>query len=172
MTPSPSGRPSPAGRSRHHDGVQVVTATDVHFDGFLDLAAEVEDWFGPMVDDPGFHAAVRRHLARRSALVALDDDRPLGGLLFSPHRAPSHEVTWLVVTGARRSEGVGRALLAEAFRRWVRPPAVVGVVTFGADHPGARSRRFYEHLGFQPVAIVGRGPEGGTRERFELRLDG
>lgn len=152
--------------------MRVEAATDAHVDGFLALAAEVEEWFGPMVEEPGFHDALRRHLARRSALVALHDDRPVGGLLFSHHRAPAYEVTWLVVTGARRSEGVGRALLAEAVHRWVQPPGVVGVVTFGADHPGARSRTFYERLGFRPVAVVGPGPEGGSRERFEMRLAG
>jgi RimJ/RimL family protein N-acetyltransferase len=53
----------------------------------------------------------------------------------------------------------------------VLPPAVVRLVTFGVDHPGARSRRFYERLGFEPVAVVDHGPEGGSREQFELRFD-
>lgn len=123
-----------------------------------------------MVEEPGFHDALRRNIGRGSALVALDDDRVAGGLLFSHHRAPSYEVSWLVVTAAKRSDGVGRELLAEAFRRWVRPPAVVGVVTFGVDHP-ARSRRFYEDLGFRAVGVVDPGPEGGSRERFEMSLD-
>jgi GNAT superfamily N-acetyltransferase len=151
--------------------MRVVLATDAQFGGFLELAAEVEDWFGAMVEEQGFHDAVRRNIARGSALAAVDRDRLVGGLLFSHHRAPRYEVSWLVVSAARRSEGVGRELLAEAVRRWVRPPGVIGVVTFGADHPGARSRKFYERLGFKRVAVVEPGPDGGSRERFELSLE-
>ena len=144
----------------------------MQFDGFLALAAEVENWFGPMVDEPGFHQAVRTNIERRSALVATDDDdRVVGGLLFSHHKAPEYDIGWVVVTESARSVGVGAALLADAFRRWVRPPCTVNVVTFGLDHPGARSRGFYERLGFQPAEIVADGPEGGSRQRFQLPLD-
>jgi hypothetical protein len=52
--------------------------------GFLDLAGQVEQWFGPMVDDPGFRAALDRHIRRATALVAIAADEAglLGGLLF------------------------------------------------------------------------------------------
>jgi GNAT superfamily N-acetyltransferase len=150
----------------------VLEATASDFAIFMSLAAEVEDWFGPMVNESGFGNAVTRNIARRSALVVVDDsEQGLGGLLFSRHRAPNYEIGWLVVTAARRSEGIGEALVAEAVWRWVQTPAVVGVVAFGADHPGARSRGFYERLGFEPAEIVEPGPEGGSRQRFELRLE-
>jgi GNAT superfamily N-acetyltransferase len=93
-----------------------------------------------------------------------------GGILFSHHHAPDYTITWLVVSEQRRSEGLGQALLATAFRYWVRPPCEVTVVTFGTDHPGARSRRFYEQLGFEAAEIVERGPEGGSRQQFRLPL--
>jgi len=151
--------------------IRVVDATAADFDSFLVLAAEVEDWFGPMVDDGGFHKAVANSVARGSALLALGDAGDVvGGLLFSHHDAPKYSIGWLVVRGSMRSRGVGQALLAEAFRRWVRPPGEVSVVTFGNEHPGARSRRFYERLGFQPAEIVEDGPEGGSRQRFRLQV--
>jgi hypothetical protein len=53
-------------------------------------------------------------------------------------------------THARR-RGVGRALMTEAMRRFPPGPAVVEVMTFGPDHPGASAsgaRAFYERLGF------------------------
>jgi GNAT superfamily N-acetyltransferase len=125
-----------------------------------------------MVDEPAFHAAVERNIARGSALVAVQsDDTVVGGLLFSTGRAPDYEIGWLVVAAARRSQGIGEALVADAVRRWVTPPAELTVVTFGPDHPGARSRRFYERLGFEPAEAVDPGPEGGSRQRFRLRLD-
>lgn len=148
-------------------GVRPVRpAVETDFDAFLSLAAEVEDLFGPMVDEPGFHEAVRKNIGRGSALVA---DEGAGGLLFSPHRC---SIGWLVVAPAARSSGVGRALVTEALRRWARPPCSVEVVTFGPDHAGAGSRYFYERLGFVPGERVQNGPEGGSRQVFRLEWRG
>lgn len=137
---------------------------------FLSLAEEVEEWFGPMVDDPGFRQAVLRGIGSGSALVAIDRTEPVAGLLFSRHHAPIYDIRWLVVTADRRREGIGEAMVAHAVRTWVAPPATVNVVTFGADHPGARSRDFYTRLGFEPREEAEPGPEGGSRQRFELHV--
>ena len=138
--------------------------------GFLDLAGQVEQWFGPMVDDPGFRAAVDRHIGRATALVAVAADEAglLGGLLFGIE-PPTHHVRWLVVSARVRRQGVGRALMAEAMRRFVTGPGAVVVVTFGADHPSAAAsgaRVFYEQLGFTPAEAAEPGPEGGSRQVF------
>jgi GNAT superfamily N-acetyltransferase len=138
--------------------------------GFLDLAGQVEQWFGPMVDDPGFRAALDRHIRRATALVAIAADEAglLGGLLFGV-RPPTYHVRWLVVSGRVRGQGVGRALMAEAMRWFVTGPGAVEVVTFGADHPGAvasGARVFYEQLGFTPAEAAEPGPEGGSRQVF------
>lgn len=170
----------------------VRLAQERDFPGFLRLAAQVEDWFGPMVEDAGFHEAVHEHIRRRAALVAVPSDPGpegpdpdpdpeagtplLGGLLFGPDTgptAPVHHVHWLVVSQQARTGGVGRALMRDAMRRWVRGPADVEVVTFGADHPGASAsgaRVFYERLGFTPAETVAPGPEGGSRQLFRLTV--
>lgn len=149
--------------------VTVRVAEDGDFPGFLRLAAEVEHWFGPMVEEPGFHEALRGHLRRGAALLAADAaEQPLGGLLFGS-RPPRHHVHWLVVAGPARGRGVGRALLDDAVRRFVRGPGTLEVVTFGADHPGAvasGARAFYERLGFTPAEPTDPGPEGGSRQVF------
>ncbi|WP_107475095.1 GNAT family N-acetyltransferase [Streptomyces sp. F-1] len=149
----------------------VRLARDTDLPAFLSLAAEVEHWFGPMVDDPGFTDAVRRGIAGATALVA-DGPGPLGALLFGG-TAPVHKVHWLVVGERARGTGVGRALLAESLRRFVRPPATVEVVTFGPDHPGAvtsGARAFYTALGFTPGEPAAPGPEGGSRQVYRLRV--
>ncbi|CAL9623236.1 hypothetical protein SUDANB15_05875 [Streptomyces sp. enrichment culture] len=137
--------------------------------GFLSLAAQVEQWFGPMVEEAGFHDAVREHVSRSTALVAASPGPdPLGGLLFGGE-APVYRVHWLVVSREARGTGVGRALVADAVRRWVRGPGHIEVVTFGADHPGAvdsGARVFYERLGFTPAEAADPGPEGGSRQVF------
>ncbi|MFC9944688.1 GNAT family N-acetyltransferase [Streptomyces pratensis] len=137
--------------------------------GFLALAAQVEDWFGPMVEEPGFHRAVETHIRRSEALVAVAPDSGLvGGLLFGAE-GPAYHVHWLVVSERARGTGAGRALMADATRRFVRGPGTVEVVTFGADHPGAvasGARVFYERLGFTPAETAAPGPEGGSRQVY------
>ncbi|MEU6674030.1 GNAT family N-acetyltransferase [Streptomyces sp. NPDC046925] len=137
--------------------------------GFLALAAQVEHWFGPMVEEPGFHDAVREHIRRSTALIALSAQSDLiGGLLFDA-KAPVFHVDWLVVGESGRGTGVGRALMDEASRRFVRGPGTIEVITFGADHPGAvasGARVFYERLGFTPAEAAEPGPEGGSRQIY------
>lgn len=38
---------------------------------FIELARQVEHWFGPMLGDPGFRDAVDKHVRRAAALVAV-----------------------------------------------------------------------------------------------------
>jgi GNAT superfamily N-acetyltransferase len=138
--------------------------------GLIELASQVEDWFGPMAGDPGFRVVLDRHIGRGTALVAMDAGQAglLGGLLFSA-KPPAYHVRWLVVSGPARRQGVGRALMAEGMRRFVSGPGVVEVVTFGAGHPGAAAsgaRVFYERLGFTPAEAVAPGPEGGSRQVY------
>jgi GNAT superfamily N-acetyltransferase len=152
--------------------VNIGLATEGDFGAFVGLAAEVEDLFGPMVGEPGFHDAVRRNISRRSAFLARGPrSTPAGGLLFSPHHHPIYVVGWFVVAERYRSKGLGKALLAEAFCKWVTPPCTVEAVTFGPDHPGARARRFYERLGFHGDELAEPGPEGGSRQVFRMSLD-
>ncbi|MFM9607603.1 GNAT family N-acetyltransferase [Streptomyces sp. V2] len=151
----------------------VRLAREQDFPGLLGLAAQVEHWFGPMVENPGFHSAVDRHIRRSTALVAVSPGSELlGGLLFGAE-PPAYHVHWLVVSEKRRGRGVGRALVADAMRRFVRGPGSVDVVTFGTDHPGAvasGARVFYECLGFTPAEAADPGPEGGSRQVYRLAV--
>ncbi|MDH6226391.1 MULTISPECIES: GNAT family N-acetyltransferase [Streptomyces] len=159
--------------------MRIRKARERDVEAFLRLAAQVEQWFGPMVAEPGFHRALRTHVTRGTALLAEDGDgpAPLGGLLFDPVRGtepPVHHLDWLVVSAAARGTGVGRALLDEAVARFVpERPAVLEVVTFGADHPGAvagGARVFYERLGFTACEPAAPGPEGGSRQVYRRTL--
>ncbi|HEY1623477.1 MAG TPA: GNAT family N-acetyltransferase [Streptosporangiaceae bacterium] len=164
----------------------IRTASEDDVSGLVALAGQVEHWFGPMSREPGFHAALARHIGRGTALVATADeslaatadadahapahaaDGVLGGLLFTA-KPPCYHVRWLVVDERVRGAGIGRGLLAEAMHRFVTGPGVVEVVTFGADHPGASAsgaRVFYERLGFIPAEAAPPGPEGGSRQTY------
>ncbi|MER6073719.1 GNAT family N-acetyltransferase [Streptomyces sp. NPDC001817] len=151
----------------------VRLATRQDLPGFLALASQVEHWFGPMVDDPGFTGAVEKNIRRSTALVAQEPGPDLLGALLFGGTAPVHKVHWLVVSESARGRGVGRALLSEATRRFGDGPGTVEVVTFGPDHPGAvtsGARAFYERLGFTPAEPAAPGPEGGSRQVYRRTL--
>jgi len=148
----------------------VRSAGDQDAVGFIVLAGQVEHWFGPMVDDPGFCAVIDKHIRRATALVAVGPGETdlLGGLLFSA-KPPTYHVRWLVISESARRLGVGRALMTEMTRRFPPGPATLEVVTFGPDHPGAAAsgaRAFYEGLGFTAAEATAPGPEGGSRQVY------
>ncbi len=121
-----------------------------------------------MVESADFRGALDKHIRRSTALVAASESAVLGGLLIGGG-APIYHVHWLVVAEKERGKGVGRALMADATRRFVRGPASIEVITFGADHPGAAAsgaRVFYERLGFSPAEAADPGPEGGSRQVY------
>ena len=109
-----------------------------------------------------------RNVSRSTALcVRARSGQVLGGILL---RAEPHtQITWLAVRSSARRQGVGRALVVEALRRYP-PPCEVLVDTFGEDSiEGYPARRLYESFGFLPGEDLPDGPEGGSRQRFRLR---
>jgi len=153
--------------------VHVTAATPDDVGGLLALAAEVEAWFGPMVDDPGFHDALDRAIQRGTAwVVRSPDGRGLLGGLLTGGRVPTYRLNWLVVSDSARGRGVGSALVRHAMESYVRP-CRVDVVTLGVDHPAATdggARAFYERLGFVAGAQAPPGPEGGSRQWYHRTL--
>ncbi|GAA4895946.1 GNAT family N-acetyltransferase [Stackebrandtia albiflava] len=152
--------------------MDVADHTD--FPGFLALAGEVEHWFGPMVEVPGFHTAVKSAITAGDAFVVRgpSPDRPHGAMLAEGTGDTFH-IGWLVVSQTARGGGIGRLLVSALLDRVTTRPATVDVVTFGADHPAARdggARVFYERLGFTPGEAAPTGPEGGSRQHYRLRL--
>ena len=118
--------------------MQIALAQPADIPAWLDLAAEVEPLFGPMVADPGFHAALERNIARQTAFCIREQDgapsRPLmGALLFSATHAPHYTIGWLAVAQRWQRQGVAHMLVEHCFRL-VQSPAELSVVTFGADN--------------------------------------
>ncbi|MFI1992522.1 GNAT family N-acetyltransferase [Actinoplanes sp. NPDC020271] len=146
--------------------VRAAVLGDV--DGFLALAAGVEQWFGPMVADPGFLDVLHRNIGRGSAFVVPGPEGQLLGGILTGGQAPSRRINWLVVEAAARRSGVGQALVDHVVQL-CRRPCSLEVVTFSADHPAAHpsgARAFYDRLGF----VAGESLENGSRQRFRLAL--
>ncbi len=115
----------------------VCAATTEDVPAWLDLAAEVEFLFGPMVDEPGFHAALVQHIAQGSAYCVREDDggpgtKLMGGLLFSS-RPPVYRIGWLSVAEKWRRRGVATVLVEHVLPQ-ITAPAELIVTTFGSDN--------------------------------------
>ena len=153
----------------------VALAQLADIPAWLDLAAEVEFLFGPMVADPAFHAALERNIQRQTAFCIREQANvsgpPLmGALLFSPTHAPHYKINWLAVSTRWRRRGVAQALVAHCFEL-IQPPAELSLITFGADNAlGQPARDFYARMGFHAAEAAANGPEGGTRQVYRRQF--
>lgn len=154
-------------------GFEIITGRTDHIPALIDLARSVEHLFGPMIDH-GFEKVLEASIEREGILVAVGpsaDSDLWGGAIFDVRRAPSYRLSWLAVSAHHRGRGVGRDLLSSLLES-VSPPARIEVVTFGPDNgEGIPARKLYESFGFKAGDMLERGAEGGTRQKFELRVD-
>lgn len=117
----------------------------------VELIAALPDWFGI----PESNAAYARDLARLPSWVALQGDALLGAITLASHFSGSFEVHFLAVRPEQHRRGIGRRLIdhveGEARRRGGR---WLHVKTLAPSHPDpfyARTRSFYQALGFEPL---------------------
>ena len=151
----------------------IITGRPDHVPDLIELAKSVEHLFGRMIG-AGFESVLEVNIERSAILCAVASSPRadlLGGAIFDVRSAPNYHLSWLAVHERFRGRGVGRGLLSSALDRVV-PPALVDVITFGPDSDeGQPARCLYESFGFQAGAMVERGSEGGTRQKYELRID-
>ncbi|HEY4940866.1 MAG TPA: GNAT family N-acetyltransferase [Rhizomicrobium sp.] len=142
---------------------EPATAADIA--SWLEIVRQVEPLFGDM---PMFDLTLKTKIAEGAALcVRSPEGGVLGGVLLGGE-APDHWIRWLAVRASARRGGIGAALLGEVLAR--RPgPCTISLGTFGEDIiDGRPARRLYERFGFVAGAMLPRGPEGGTRQRYTL----
>ncbi|WP_256760444.1 GNAT family N-acetyltransferase [Cohnella sp. WQ 127256] len=153
----------------------VWNAIEEDIASWLRLASEVEYLFGLMAEDPIFLQALQKNISRGSAFCIRENDGPpgsslLGGLLFSSSAAPLYNIGWLAVASRARKSGVATALMTYVLTL-VPSPAEVTVTTFGTDiADGLPARELYIKNGFKPDERVANGPEGGSRQKFKLKI--
>lgn len=116
------------------------------------LLTTVPEWFGLEDANAEYLEAAS---TKETWTVRDDDGRVVGVTLIDRHFPHVAEVHFMVVDRARHGQGVGAAMMAaieaDARERGVR---LLEVKTLGASHPDAgyaRTRHFYEKMGFLPV---------------------
>ncbi|MCR8645544.1 GNAT family N-acetyltransferase [Paenibacillus sp. N1-5-1-14] len=157
--------------------MRVEQATLDDLKAWLELAAEVEYLFGPMVDDPKFIQVLEKNISlNRAYCIREKDGLPgsplLGAMLFNTAHAPTFKIGWLAVSSQAKKTGVATALMDHVMQL-ISPPAEVTVITFGEDIPdGQPARRLYQKFGFLPIdEPIPNGPEGGSRQKFQLTVE-
>lgn len=109
------------------------------------------EWFG-------IESAIQNYVHDSRSMqnvLAYDGPHVVGVLLLNRHFPTSAEIHLVAVAPEHRSQGVGRALVAEAERVLrVGGATYVQVNTVGPSHPSpeyAQTRGFYAAVGFAPV---------------------
>lgn len=108
-------------------------------------------WFG--IEEATAHYL--RQTDRLPTLLASVDGQVIGFLTLNPHSDYAAEIDVMAVRPEMHRQGVGRALLAEA-EVYLRQRGVefLQVKTLSPAHPDpnyARTRRFYQAVGFRPL---------------------
>jgi len=148
--------------------MDAATARSSDIASWMELAAEVEPLFGSM---PDFTEVIQKHVRRGSAFVVRDDHNNVLGAMLRGGQPPLIHIRWLAVRSAARGSGIGRTLITAALQD-LPTPCRIDVVTFGADTAGgAAARGLYTAFGFHPKEHLPTGPEGGSRQRFQLDLE-
>jgi GNAT superfamily N-acetyltransferase len=131
--------------------IRIVPYDSEFKDACRALIAALPEWFGI----PEANAAYLRNLALLPSWVALAEKRVVGAAAVQKHFPVSWEVHFMAVHPAYHRCGVGKALLekleSEARADGAR---LLHVKTLGPSHPDAsyaRTRAFYESMGFSPL---------------------
>ncbi|HEX3330273.1 MAG TPA: GNAT family N-acetyltransferase [Gaiellales bacterium] len=118
------------------------------------IVASLPYHFGVESGQEACAAAVRRE----DGLAALTGGEIAGFLTWRPWYRTSREITWMAVHANRRGAGIGRALLEHLAAQSAKQARYLVVTTLSeaTPEPGvadgyARTRRFYERNGFEPV---------------------
>jgi GNAT superfamily N-acetyltransferase len=115
------------------------------------LLRGLPEWFGIESSLVEYVDAARR----LPTLLAYDGDEPVGAVVLERHFPTAEEIHLIAVDRARHRRGIGRALLAAAEDAARRDGVtLMSVKTLGPSHPDAgyaRTRLFYEALGYRPV---------------------
>jgi GNAT superfamily N-acetyltransferase len=131
--------------------VRIVPFEERFHEACNALIAALPEWFGL----PESNAVYLRNLSLLPSWVALVDSEVVGAITLEQHFPASFEVHFMAVRPEHHRRSIGRSLLVRLETqarargcRWLH------VKTLAPSHPDpcyARTRAFYEAMGFSPL---------------------
>ena len=129
----------------------LESATETDLPDCERILRGLPDWFGIEESIAGYIDA----LPTARVLVARQNGRVTGFLALRDHNPSTSEILVMAVERHAHRTGIGRALMAEAVQHaFDRGKTLLEVKTLGPSHPDpfyARTRQFYEAMGFLPL---------------------
>ena len=154
--------------------MEVMTATLDDIPSWLDLAAEVEPLFGPMVDDPVFRQGLTNVINAGTAFCVREGDggpgAPLLGGLLWVDTPPDYEIAWLAVAKRARGQGIGSWLIGHVMLLAERPCNIT-LQSFAPGIPeGDAAHKLYKRAGFHVAETAPTNPAGVPTRMYRQRL--
>lgn len=136
------------------DEIRVDVADEHDVDACEAILRNLPDWFGIEESIVEYVEDVRS----MHTLVVRANGGVAGFLTLHEHNPSTSEIHIMAVDSRYQRRGIGRALVSEAVNVAMdRGNALLEVKTLGPSHPDrfyARTRRFYEAMGFMPVEEI------------------
>lgn len=120
------------------------------------LLSRVPEWFGIESANAEY---IRAAQSKETWTVRDSNGTVVGAMLVDRHFPSTAEIHLIVVDRAHHGAGIG-TVLVKALEHQLRLDGVglLEVKTLSADHPDpyyARTRHFYERMGFPPLEVTG-----------------
>lgn len=125
---------------------------------WLEIAAEVESLFGPMVQNQGFQDGIKICIQKGDAYCKMNRDGTVAGIIAIDRT--QNEISWLAVRKQYRGNHFGDELLKKAISELLENGDIY-VQTFSDDHEmGKHARNIYLNNGFIDFKTAGKNPAG------------
>ena len=141
---------------------KVLKSVATDFMGWLTLAEEVENLFGPMVSKKEFHDSLKEKISEGQAFCAKLKSKKSGAPLFGGIviSKKDNEIIWFAVSKEQRGKGLGEKLITYAIAN-LDQSRPISVITFDENiKEGLPARKLYLKHGFINKEKKGSNPAG------------
>ena len=150
--------------------MKLETAILSDYEYLINLAEEVENLFGSMVDDISFQEALKDAISNELVFCIRSKEAVnslKGAIIISKEL---NEIAWLVVSKDARGQGIGRKLLKFAINKLDLKKDII-VQTFDKSvEEGIQARNLYLNFGFVDFKDGGKNPAGIPTVIMKLKI--
>ena len=126
------------------------------FNAWLEIAAEVEDLFGPMVEIKEFRDAISECIINNNAYCAENSTGETAGIIAINRE--KNEIEWLAVRQKERGKGYSNLLMEKAISEMVSHGPIYVQTFSGEIEEGKSARSLYFKYGFKDLRPAGKNP--------------